>query len=183
MDPLFVQALGFAAYAINMVGFSTSRDQLFRGLLFCSCTLFSLHYALLGAYVASANLGVNGLRSIASLRYKGGRAFIIFAIVQCALGTYFFRGALDLLPWSASLLSGYALFCQSGIKMRISMLTCALIWMINAIIVGSWGASLNDITNATLIAITIYRMSKTTAGAAPAPLPDEMAAAKRNCHP
>lgn len=50
MDPLFVLALGFAAYAINMVGVSTSRDQLFRGLLFCGCTLFSVHPAMLGAH-------------------------------------------------------------------------------------------------------------------------------------
>lgn len=158
MDPLIVQGFGLAAFAVNVVGFSTKRDQLFRGLLFVSCSLFCIHYVLMGAYVAGANLGVNGVRSFVSLRFKGYVWFGVFVVIQTIMSAMVFKGFIDFLPWSASLMSGFALFCLSGIHMRIAMLACAFTWMINAFIVGSWGGSLNDITNATLLAITIYRL-------------------------
>ncbi|KZL28959.1 YgjV family protein [Pseudovibrio sp. WM33] len=158
MDPLVIQSFGLAAYAVNIVGFSTRHDQLFRSLLFVSCSLFCIHYVLMGAYVAGANLGINGVRSFVSLRFKGYTWFGIFAVIQTIMSVMVYEGLIDLLPWSASLMSGFALFCLSGIQMRFAMLICALTWMVNALIVGSWGGSLNDITNATLLAFTIYRM-------------------------
>ncbi|WP_109315348.1 YgjV family protein [Pseudovibrio ascidiaceicola] len=158
MDPLVIQGFGLAAYAVNMVGFSTKRDQLFRSLLFVSCSLFCIHYVLMGAYVTGTNLGINGVRSFVSLRFKGYTWFALFAVIQTGMSVMVYEGLIDLLPWSASLMSGFALFCLSGIQMRIAMLACALTWMVNALIVGSWGGSLNDITNATLLVFTIYRM-------------------------
>ena len=157
---IIIQSFGLAAFAVNMVGFSTKNDQLLRTLLFVSCSLFCIHYTLLGAYVAGINLAINGARSFVSIKFKGYLWFGIFATLQTIVSIFFYQGLIDFLPYSASLISGFALFCLSGIQMRIAMLVCTLTWMINAFIVGSWGGSLNDVINVTLLMITIYRMQK-----------------------
>ncbi|SDQ11880.1 YgjV family protein [Pseudovibrio sp. Tun.PSC04-5.I4] len=162
MDLYIIQALGITAFAVNMVGFSTSRDQLLRSLIFLSASLFCIHYVLLGAYVAGLSLALSGLRSLISLKYKGNRWFFGFAIVQTLMSLAIYDSPFDLLPWSASLLNGYAMFCLSGIRMRVVMLVGAALWCSNAVIVGSWGGAINDLTNGTLLLVTIYRMKTAT---------------------
>lgn len=158
MNLYIIQALGFTALAVNVVGFSTSRDQVLRRLIFLSASLFCMHYVLLGAYVAGLSLALSGLRSLISLKYKGNSWFFGFAIVQTLLSLAIYDTPIDILPWAASLLNGYAMFCLSGVRMRVVMLFGAVLWCANAVIVGSWGGALNDTMNGTLLLITIYRM-------------------------
>jgi hypothetical protein len=139
---------------------STVSDNRMRALICCSCLMFSLHFTLLGALVAGLNLFVNSFRALISLKYQGIKVFFAFVALQLAMSAYFYSTPADLLPAIASLVSCYALFCAEGMRMRIAFLICTLIWMVNAFIVGSYGGILNDMFNATMLSVTIFRIKR-----------------------
>jgi MFS family permease len=158
MNEFWIQSLGFVAFAINIMATSTVNDHRLRALICCSCLVFSVHYALLGAFVAGLNLLINSFRAFVSLKYKGTMVFVIFLLVQGILSSYFYTQPTDLLPAAASLLSCYALFMADGLKMRMAFFACTLLWMANAAVVGSYGGLLNDMFNAVMLCITMYRL-------------------------
>jgi hypothetical protein len=160
MSDTLIQAIGFIALGINIIATSTVNDNRMRTLICCSCLIFSLHFTLLGALVAGLNLFVNSFRALISLKYKGKKVFYTFVALQLAMSVYFYSTPADLLPAIASLVSCYALFCAEGMRMRLAFLICALIWMMNAFIVGSYGGILNDMFNATMLSITIFRIKR-----------------------
>ncbi|MGR5175846.1 YgjV family protein [Vibrio parahaemolyticus] len=160
MSDTYIQALGFVAFGFNILASSTVSDNRMRALICLSCMTFSLHYTLLGALVAGLNLFVNSFRAFISLKFKGTKVFLVFVLLQVALSGYFYTSPTDLLPAVASLVSCYALFCAEGLRMRMAFLICTLIWMINAFIVGSYGGILNDMFNATMLCITIFRIKR-----------------------
>lgn len=160
MNETLVQALGFVALGLNLCASSTVNDNRMRGIICLSCLIFAVHYSLLGALVAGLNLFVNSFRALVSVKYKGLHVFILFLIVQIGMSAYFYSEPRDLLPAIASILSCYALFIAQGMRMRIAFLMCTLVWMVNAILVGSYGGLINDLFNATMLSITIFRLKK-----------------------
>jgi hypothetical protein len=160
MNDTLIQALGFVALGFNLMAASTVNDNRMRALICLSCLTFSLHFTLLGAVVAGLNLFVNSFRALISLKFKGGKVFAIFFVVQIAMSIYFYSEPRDLLPAIASIISCYALFCADGMRMRIAFLVCTLIWMVNAFVVGSYGGLINDIFNSTMLCITIFRLNR-----------------------
>lgn len=160
MNDLTIQALGFVAFAINIVASSSVDDRRIRTLLCLSCLTFSVHFSLMGAYVAALNLLVNSFRAFVSLRYTGTKVFVLFVLVQAVMSIAFYSQPTDLLPAMASLISCYALFCAQGMKMRIAFLCCTFFWLMNSIVVGSYGGMMNDVFNATMLSITIFRLRR-----------------------
>ncbi|HAS6348420.1 TPA: YgjV family protein [Vibrio vulnificus] len=158
MNESLVQALGFVALCLNLFASSTTNDNRMRAIICLSCLTFSIHYALLGAVVAGLNLLVNSFRALVSVKYKGLEVFYLFLAVQIAMSVYFYSEPRDVLPAIASIISCYALFIAEGMRMRIAFLICTLIWMTNAVLVGSYGGLLNDMFNATMLSITIFRI-------------------------
>ncbi len=160
LNDTMVQSLGFLALGFNLLAASTTNDNRMRCLLCLSCLTFSIHFTLLGALVAGLNLFINSFRALVSVRFKGIKIFILFFIVQIWMSIYFYSEPRDFLPAIASLISCYALFFAQGMAMRIAFLICTLTWMVNAIVVGSWGGFINDMFNAIVLSITILRMRK-----------------------
>ncbi|WP_332057991.1 YgjV family protein [Vibrio taketomensis] len=160
MNETLVQALGFVALGLNLCVSSTINDNRMRALICLSCLTFAVHYTLLGALVAGLNLFVNSFRALVSVKYKGYHVFCLFLIVQIGMSIYFYSEPRDLLPAIASCISCYALFVAEGMRMRIAFLICTLTWMVNAALVGSYGGLLNDLFNASMLTITIFRLRK-----------------------
>ncbi|PCD89127.1 YgjV family protein [Vibrio mediterranei] len=158
MSSELIQALGFMAFGINLLAGSTVNDNRMRALICCSCLLFSTHYFFMGAVVAAINLLINSVRAFVSLRLKGAPMFWLFLAIQTVMTITYYSEAKDLLPWLASSLSCWALFLGHGLKMRLAFLLCTLIWLVNAVIVGSYGGMLNDIFNAIVLSTTVYRL-------------------------
>ncbi|HAS61575.1 MAG TPA: YgjV family protein [Vibrio sp.] len=160
MNETLVQALGFVALGLNLFASSTINDNRMRSIICLSCLTFSIHYTLLGALVAGLNLFVNSFRALVSVRYKGLKVFYLFLVIQIGISLYFYSEPRDVLPAIASIISCYALFIAEGMRMRIAFLFCTLTWLVNAALVGSYGGVLNDIFNATMLTITIFRLKR-----------------------
>ncbi|UJF20036.1 YgjV family protein [Vibrio sp. SS-MA-C1-2] len=160
MSETMIQAIGFLALIVNLIGSSCISDKRMRIFLFCSCTLFSIHFTLLGGFVAGINLFINAVRSLVSIKFTGTKMFVLFLIIQTSLSYFFYQSPTDLIPLMASTVSCYALFMCKGIAMRFAFLICTLLWLINAVVLGSYGGAINDMINATILATTIYRLSR-----------------------
>lgn len=44
--------------------------------------------------------------------------------------------------------------------MRVAFLICTLTWIASTVFIGSYGGLLNDMLNATMLSITIFRLKK-----------------------
>ncbi|MDA9556615.1 YgjV family protein [Vibrio sp.] len=162
MNETYIQAIGFVALAVNLMGTSTVNDNKMRMLIFGSCFLFAIHYTLLGAVVAGANLFINSIRALVSIKYKTKTMFWSFLIGQTIISAYFYTGTEDLIPWFASAINCYALFLCKGIRMRAAFLTGTMLWFVNAAVVGSYGGMINDAFNSTMLLLTIYRLNRSS---------------------
>ncbi len=160
MNEIWVQALGFVGFAINLCAVSSVDDRRVRACICLSCLTFATHYALMGAIVASANLQINSFRALVSLKYSGKKVFWFFVVVQLVLSAALYSEPKDLLPMMASLISCYALFCAKGMTMRFTFLTCNVFWLLNSIVNGSYGGVVNDLFNNTILCITIFRLHR-----------------------
>ncbi|RKF14274.1 YgjV family protein [Alginatibacterium sediminis] len=152
------QVLGFIAFFFSIAAFATTKDKRFRVFLTVACLLLALQYGLLFAYVAAANLVINAFRALWSINHSGHKWFWAFFITQSIISVIVYKSPIDLLPWFASAISCYALFFLSGIQLRIAMLLCTVVWLINSSLVGSYGAIFNDVFNITVTLSTIYRL-------------------------
>ena len=110
------------------------------------------------ALVAAVNLAVNAVRAFISVNHQGWRWFWGFLGLQSVFSILVYSNPIDLLPWLASAISCYALFCLRGIPFRIGMMMCTAVWLINSTLVGSIGGVMNDVFNISVSLITIYRL-------------------------
>ncbi len=80
MNEYGIQALGFLAFGFNILAASTTNDNRMRAIICLSCLTFSIHYTLLGAFVAGMNLFVNSFRVICFFevqRYQGSFLYLL----------------------------------------------------------------------------------------------------------
>ncbi|WP_413112000.1 YgjV family protein [Thaumasiovibrio sp. DFM-14] len=160
MNEVWIQSLGFVALGFNILAGSTTHDNRMRALICCSCITFSIHYMLLGAVVAGINFGISAFRALCSIKFQGYKPFFCFALIQLSMSLFFFQEPRDLLPAVASLFGCYALFCVRGLAMRLAFLFCACLWMINALVVGSYGGLVNDVFSIGILLVAIGRIYK-----------------------
>ncbi|HCL12817.1 MAG TPA: YgjV family protein, partial [Alteromonas sp.] len=64
----------------------------------------------------------------------------------------------DLFPIMGTCIGTYALFCLSGIKMRLAFICGAICWLTNNILVGSIGGTLLEMTLLMVNCFTIWRL-------------------------
>ncbi len=83
---------------------------------------------------------------------------MFFIALSFGLGWWLMTGPLSLLPIAASCIGTYALFFQSGVRMRALMLVGTLCWLVNNVIVGSVGGTVLEAAIAVTNGWTIWRM-------------------------
>ena len=136
--------LSYAAVIVTCIGYVRTNDNFLRGCIALSSGLLSLHFALLLQWIPALSLLINAIRNQVSRYRTGIKWFLIFATIQILVSALMFDRIKDLLPIVASLISGYAVFCASGMKLRILMLICTLMWFIHNIFYAAFGAIILD---------------------------------------
>lgn len=154
------KGLGFAAFFVTMYGYINKNDNVLRKAIAISAGLLAIHYFMLFAWVAGINLSINFFRNQIATKKSGIRWFLGFGSIQILLGIVFYESYMDLFPIVGSLLSGYAFFCQKGIKMRFLMLLCTLMWLVVNVLLRSYGAVLQDSLSIVMNMIGISRLVK-----------------------
>lgn len=152
------QLLGYLAAAFGLACFAQTNDRRFKLFMAAECAAFIGHFALLGQPTAVASTTVSLLRSLASLRGRSPALGVFFIALSAGLGLWLMTGPLSLLPIAASCIGTYALFFQSGVRMRALMLVGTGCWLVNNVLVGSVGGTVLEGAIAATNGWTIWRL-------------------------
>ncbi len=152
------QALGFLSFGLGIMCFFQKNDLSLKIIMLTMNLNMVVHFALLDAWTASIASGLSAIRTCLSIKYSSRLMAYMFIVVIAGLGIYASSNLQDLIPILAACVGTYALFCLSGISMRLAFLFGALCWLTNNILVGSIGGTLLEITLLSVNLSTIYRL-------------------------
>ncbi|MGF1726825.1 YgjV family protein [Photobacterium nomapromontoriensis] len=160
MDISFAQGLGLVSFVLGISTFYQKNDRRLKLMMVVFNLNHMVHYLLLGAVTSAVSAMLSACRSGLSIKYKSKRLAYCFIACNIVIGLNIAEQLVDLLPIIGTSIGTYAMFCLNGIKMRLAFLVGATVWLINNIVVGSWGGILLESTLLTVNIITIYRLSR-----------------------
>ena len=103
---------------------------------------------------------MSGGRCLVALKTQSRWAAVFFVVLNVVLGLVFVTTPLGWLPVISSCLGTVAIFLLQGITMRVVLLTCTFLWLINNIASGSIGGTLLEATIAVSNITTIIRLGR-----------------------
>ena len=152
------QIAGYVAFVLGVVCMLQKDDRPFKIFMAAECLVYALHFFLLGNPTAVASSLVSLTRSVLSLYTRS--IYIVLAIVaiNISLGIVLVNKPTDALPLIASCIGTIALFLFEGIQMRVMVLVGTSLWLINNILVGSYGGTALETVILLVNSWTIWRM-------------------------
>jgi hypothetical protein len=167
-------ATGLAALFVNVCALLCRCEvALRRQSVFAGC-LWAINNVLLGAHSAAALTVVSASRTAtsASTLQRGGaarrNACLGFMALTVAAASLTWSGWLSAVTLAASVMSTYAMFYMRGAPLRLSMLLASLLWLVNALHVGSWEQVAANVITGGVAAYGAFTLSRTAPVPAPA---------------
>lgn len=154
------QILGLVSFGLGVLCFYQKDDKKLKIIMLVMQVNNVLHFGLLGAWTASLSSMLSVARTGLALRTRSLRLAYLFILLSLTLGIVISDHWTDFFPIIGSCFGTYALFCLSGIKMRMAFSCGALCWLINNILVGSLGGILLEITLLMVNCNTMWRIRK-----------------------
>ncbi len=152
------QALGFVSFGLGVACFYQRDDRRLKWTMLAMNLNNVLHFALLGATTAAMGSLLSVARTGLALRTSSRLVALVFIAITLVLGALISERWQDMFPVLGTCIGTYALFCLTGIRMRIAFLCGALCWLSNNIIVGSIGGTLLELTLLAVNLNTIRRL-------------------------
>lgn len=146
------QFFGMISFTLGVLCFYQRDDKRLKMMMLLLQLNNVLHFGLLGAWTASLSALIAVGRTGLALRTRSRRLAYLFIVLSVVLGFLVGDRWTDIFPVLGTCMGTYALFCLSGIAMRLAFLLGACFWLTNNIIVGSLGGTLLE---ATLIAVNL----------------------------
>lgn len=146
------QFFGMISFTLGVLCFYQRDDKRLKMMMLLLQLNNVLHFGLLGAWTASLSALIAVGRTGLALRTRSRRLAYLFIVLSVVLGLLVGDRWTDIFPILGTCMGTYALFCLSGIAMRLAFLLGACFWLTNNIIVGSLGGTLLE---ATLIAVNL----------------------------
>ena len=146
------------SFVLGILCFYQKDDQHLRIMMVVMNLNHALHFALLGATTACLSALLSVVRTGLSIKTRSRIVAYLFIAITLALGIYLADVWYDLFPILGTCIGTYALYCLSGIKMRLAFLGGAICWLANNIIVGSIGGTLLEATLLMVNSFTIWRL-------------------------
>ncbi len=146
------------SFVLGILCFYQRDDQHLRIMMVIMNLNHTVHFALLGAVTACLSALLSVLRTGLSIKTRSRPVGYLFIVISFALGVYLSHDWYDLFPILGTCIGTYALYCLSGIAMRVAFLCGALCWLTNNIIVGSIGGTLLEATLLVVNSFTIFRL-------------------------
>jgi hypothetical protein len=144
------QCVGYIALILGVAAFLQKTDHRLKFLVASESLVYAVHFMLLGNFSASGSALVSCVRSFLALKYRSPWLAALIIGINVAIGVVLAKSGAGWLPVIASCAATIALFTMQGIRLRLVLLTCTLLWLANNIISRSVGGTLLE----TIIAIT-----------------------------
>lgn len=146
------QFFGMISFTLGVLCFYQRDDKRLKMMMLLLQLNNVLHFGLLGAWTASLSALIAVGRTGLALRTRSRRLAYLFIVLSVVLGFFVGDRWTDIFPILGTCMGTYALFCLSGIAMRLAFLLGACFWLTNNILVGSLGGTLLE---ATLIVVNL----------------------------
>jgi len=153
------QLLGYVALVLGVAAFSQKSDIRLKVLMSFEGFVYVAHFILLGNYPASCSAGVSSVRMLVSLKSRSPWWIGVFIALNVALGAVFAKSAAGWLPVAASCLATVGVFVMRGLSLRLVLLVCTLLWLVNNILSGSVGGTVLEALIALSNLATIGRLA------------------------
>ena len=154
------QGFGLLSFVLALVCFYQKDDRRLKIMMVVMNLNHALHFYLLNAITSSLCCLFSAGRTAVSMRVKSVWIAAIFIILTVVIGYLTAQQWTDYLAIVAACLGCFALFCLTGIKMRVLLFAGSCLWLVNNIIVGSIGGVLLEATVIVINLSTIYRLHK-----------------------
>lgn len=152
------QFFGMISFTLGVLCFYQRDDKRLKMMMLLLQLNNVLHFGLLGAWTASLSAVLSAARTGLAIRTHSRRLAYLFIVLSVILGLLVGERWTDVFPILGTCMGTYALFCLSGIAMRMAFLIGACFWLTNNIIVGSLGGTLLESTLIVVNLNTIRRL-------------------------
>ena len=142
----FAQAVGMLSFVLGILCFYQHDDRRLKILMVLMNLNHAFHFYLLNATTAMLSALLSLFRTGLSLKTSSKPVAWMFIVVTFVWGVSISDSWLDMFPILGSCVGTYAVFCLTGIAMRIGFLIGACCWLTNNILVGSIGTTLLEMT-------------------------------------
>ena len=154
------QLAGYVALVLGVSAFLQKSDTRLKVLIAAESVAYVAHFILLGNFPASGSAGVSCLRNLVSIRWRHPAWGALFIALNVAIGLSFAKGTAGWLPVTASCLATVAVFTLKGVPMRLVLLVCTLLWLVNNLLSGSVGGTVLEAIIAVVNLTTVCRMAR-----------------------
>jgi hypothetical protein len=152
------QLVGYVALVLGVLAFLQRSDTRLKVLISAESIAYVVHFILLGNYPASGSALISCLRNLTSLKSRAPGWIAVFIGINVVIGVAFAKGVTGWLPITASCLATVAVFKMHGVAMRVVLLVCTLLWLVNNILSVSIGGTVLEAIIAAVNLWTIIRM-------------------------
>jgi hypothetical protein len=155
------QLAGLVALVFCMAGFASKQDDRLLVLLISANVAFALQFVFFQSWTAAALTLLVIVRILLARRHQGNRllmTLLLLANFMAAALTW--QSWIDLLPLMAATLGTLGMFLLRGIPLRILLGMAAFCWLLNNLLIGSFGGSLAEGLILVTNAFTIWRLVK-----------------------
>ncbi|MDD3303054.1 MAG: YgjV family protein [Candidatus Gracilibacteria bacterium] len=155
------QIVGFIGFILSIIASQNKCDKRMKNLNGVSLLFWVIHYFLIGLYPAVASDLIGAIRNFLSVKYKGNNKIILLIIstyIIFLIITY--NNIYSFLPIISGIIVTFTFFKLGGIKMRLILIGCSIMWIVYNIIGKSLGGITIELFLITSNIITIYRLYK-----------------------
>ena len=156
------QLFGFAAMAVAIIMYQKNSHKRILRLMILCCTLWCIHFGLLGHWTAVAMNGMNVARNIVFCfrDRKWGNSRIIpaaFIVISFVLMILTYEERWSILPFAASVFAVISTWQTDPKKLRYLTIPICVLWFSYNLSHGSWAGTANEIFAFSSIVVAIIR--------------------------
>jgi hypothetical protein len=163
MNFILVQGLGFVALSVGICSYQLNKRKHILLVQSIYHLLFGLQYLLLGSLVSMLLCIIGTARNIIftyDYKYSKKTRYIILIsiILSTIISTYYFwNGYLGLFSFMGTMLETLATWQYEEKHIREVSLFCLVTWLVHDILIGSYGAVIDDLSLVGSIIIGMFR--------------------------
>jgi hypothetical protein len=152
------QCFGYLSFVVGVSAFLQKSDRRFKWLNAGQSLVYAAHFVLLGNLPASASSLISCVRSLLALKPRSPLVPALIVVIYLAAGVVLARSGAGWIPIIASCVGTVAIFNMRGIALRMVLLGCTFLWLVNNFLSGSIGGVLLESVIAIANIATIIRM-------------------------
>jgi inner membrane protein len=166
---ILTQSLGFIGMGLNFLMRAMTNDLHLKIVGIVAAAVWTVHYAMLGAWVGASNNLIELTQITSSLWVLPPLVQWVFILMPVLPGPWIVHGWVDTLPILATVTLGFSMMFLQGIPLRFALVAQSILWLFYNVVNVSLGGVAVEVISLLILAVTIWGMkspSRVDAGVA-----------------